>query len=286
MGGSYFNVGAAWYLLDQYSTHVAAFLRTSAAFVARPPALVGPASLVIAASTSGHTEESIDAVDVAAARGATVAALTATPQSPITAGARHTFGFGSTGVVTEPAHVLALLIGYGLLECTGVELDYRTIWEGLEALPHALVTALSVADEMMPDIAREIAANEVTYVLAGGPNFGVASGARRSFLTEPRRIEPEHSGGESVHGVFDALDEEMNFLVYVGEDDARAQAESVHGFLSGHSQRTMLIDSRSFPLPGVDEVVRPHLSPVLLAAVSRRLSDHIEAQSGFDAVEY
>ena len=167
MGGSYFNVGAAWYLLDQYSTHVAAFLRTSAAFVARPPALVGPAALVIAASTSGHTEESIDAVDVAAARGATIAALTATPQSPITAGARHTFGFGSTGVVTEPAHMLALLIGYGLLECTGVELDYRTIWDGFEALPHALVTALSVADEMLPDIAREIAANEVTYVLGG-----------------------------------------------------------------------------------------------------------------------
>lgn len=286
MGSSYFNVGAAWYLLDQYSTQVAAFLRTSAAFVARPPALVGPAAMVITASTGGHTKESIAAVDVAAARRATVAVLTAAPQTPITALARHTLRFGNADVVTEPAHVVAMLLSYGLLEYSGVELDYGAIWDGFEALPGALVAALTVADEMLPDIARAIAANEVTYVLSGGPNFGVASGARRSFLTEPRRIESEHSGAESVHGVFDALDEEMNFLVYVGEDDTRSQAESVHEFLTSHSQRTVRIDSRSFPLPGVDEAVRPHLSPVLLAAVSRRLSDHIEAQSGFDAVEY
>lgn len=285
-GSSYYNLGSAWHALELDSSRVAPFLRNSSNMAKHPSPLFGPACLLVAASESGQTPETLTTVRTAQDRGALTLAISAESETPFARAADQPLVFESSNAVAESVHILSLMISYQLMETTDVSLDYETIWGALNELPAALRAVLDEADDGLADIAQRISANEVTLVLSGGPNFGVAAGARRSFLTEPKHIEPRYSEAESVHGAFDAFDEDMHALVYLGEDTSRDEMAQVYEFAKRHSRHTDLIDSRTFALPGIDEAARAYVTPVVLASLSRRLSDHIAAVSGHDSVNY
>ena len=284
-GGSYHNLGSTWHLLDQHSTQLPAFHRTSFALAARPPALLGPASIVVAASVQGESPETLAAVDVATARGATVLAITRQGDSSLGRRAR-SVTFSAAAVFVEATHLLATQLGLLLLERTGTDLDVARAWAALDRAPEVIRAALEHADlAVLPAIARAVVDSEITYSLYGEPNSGVATGAGLSFLTEPRKIEAEHSDVETIFGAIETLDEDMTSIVWAGDDDARARSLAVHRFLRSHTRSAMLVDSTALGTEfGPDE--GRYLSPLVLAAVSRRLAGHIEAVSGFAATGY
>ncbi|MBQ1122861.1 SIS domain-containing protein [Streptomyces sp. B15] len=286
-----FLVGCGGSLVASYAVHhmletrapFPVFHMNSAEFQFRKPALLGEGSLVVVASHTGTTKETVAAAEFARAAGATVAAVTRLPDSPLAKAAHTAFTYGSEDTVAAPKHVLFAQLGHALLEQTGVPGDYAQLRAAYEALPEALHRAQLESEELCHSIAAALADEDVTYVLSAGPNYGAGYGFTMCYLME---MQWKHGGsynaGEFFHGAFEVVTEDQPVLLMLGEDGTRPMAERAKTFLDKYTRKAHYIDTRSLSLPGVPEELRGEISPIALNTLASRLAHHYEAVRGHD----
>lgn len=259
------------------------FHLNSSEFLHRRPALLGEGSLVVVASHTGSTKETVAAADYARQAGATVAAVTRSPDSPLAAAAHTAFTYRSEHTVAAPKHVLFGQLGYALLERTGVEGDYAAVRSAYEALPGALLSAQEETEELCHSIAAALADEEVTYVLSAGPNYGAGYGFTMCYLME---MQWKHGGsynaGEFFHGAFEVVTPEQPVLLLLGEDNTRPMAERARTFLDKYTKKAHYIDTRRLGLPGVPDELRGEITPIALNTIVSRLAHHYEAVRAHD----
>ncbi len=124
-GGSIICSYPAHYVLQQRGS-VPAFQLQSDELNSSVPALMGPGSLVVLASYTGKTKETVQAAKTAKQAGATVIAA-AKAGSPLAEAADVAF--------SGKSDVFELLVAYAVLEATGADLDPTAVSSMLEALP-------------------------------------------------------------------------------------------------------------------------------------------------------
>src|SRR6476620_812218 len=173
-GGSLICSYPAHYLL-QAQAPFPAFQLQSDELNCSTPALMGPGSLVVLASYTGTTKETVAAAKTAKATGATVIAA-AKEGSPLAEAADASFAGKSD--------LFELVVAYELLAATGAELDTAAVDEALSALPGAVRHAVEQAEPQLADIAEAFKDETITYVLGSGPSYGWAYGLAMCFLQE------------------------------------------------------------------------------------------------------
>src|SRR3954453_13821856 len=128
-GGSIICSWPAHYLLQQKASFPA-FQLQSDELNTNPPALMGTGSLVVLASYTGTTKETVQAAVTAKASGATVIAA-AKEGSPLAEAVDVAF--------SGKSDVFELLVAYVLLEATGADIDWSAVADMLAALPDAVL---------------------------------------------------------------------------------------------------------------------------------------------------
>lgn len=286
-----FLVGCGGSLVASYAVHhmletqaqFPVFHMNSAEFQLRNPALLGEGSLVVVASHTGSTKETVAAAEFAREAGATVAAVTRSPDSALARAAHTAFTYGSEDTVSAPKHVLFGQLGHALLEKTGVERDYAQLAAAYDALPEALYAAQQETDDLCHSIAAALADEDVTYVLSGGPNYGAGYGFTMCYLME---MQWKHGGsyhaGEFFHGAFEVVTEDQPVILLLGEDGTRPMAERAKTFLEKYTKKAHYIDTKSLSLAGIPEGVRGEVSAIALNTLAARLAHHYEAVRGHD----
>jgi len=68
----------------------------------------------------------------------------------------------------------------------------------------------------------------------------------------------------------------VSVLVLKGEDATRPLAERVANFVSGLSDKLLVLDAADAELTGISHSTRALVSPVVLAALLERVSTHLE----------
>ncbi|MDB5621308.1 MAG: frlB, partial [Tardiphaga sp.] len=158
---------------------------------------------------------------------------------------------------------------------------YDGIRKAFDALPNALDRAHDEADEIFPEIAKALVPADHTYVLAGGPNYNVGYGmAMCYFLEMQRKGATAFNANEYFHGAFEITDRDTPILVFRGEDASSVQIDRLESFFARYSDNNHIVDSRKFALEGVPAELRGEVTPLLLATLSKRLAEHLEAVSG------
>lgn len=280
-GGSLNDFGSIHFVLESRSTAFPVFHLNSDEFVVRRPAQLGAGSLVLVASHNGTTKETLEAARVARAAGARVVAFTKNLTTPLAPLGDDVFIYESDRTILAPKQVLIAQLGYALLEATGVPGDYDGIRRAFDALPAAFDAAHDVADTFFPQIARAVTATGHTYVLAGGPNYSVGYGMAMCYFMEmQRRGATAFHANEFFHGAFEIVDRDTALLVWRGEDASSGQIDRLDVFLDRYNDNHHVIDSRAFALDGVPSELRGEVTPLLLATLSRRLAEHLEATTG------
>ena len=150
-----FFVGAGGSLICSYPAHY--LLQAKAPFPAfqlqsdelncSTPALMGPGSLVVLASYTGTTKETVAAAKTAKAAGATVIAA-AKEGSPLAEAADASFAGKSD--------LFELLVAYSLLEAVDADVDADEVGAALEALPEAVRHAIEESESVLADVAAHL----------------------------------------------------------------------------------------------------------------------------------
>lgn len=272
-GGSIICSYPAHYLLQQKASFPA-FQLQSDELNTSVPAIMGPGSLVVLASYTGTTKETVAAAKTAKATGATVIAA-AKAGSPLAEAVDAAF--------TGKSDLFELVVAFELLAATGAELDTDAVDQALVALPTAVRHAVEQAEPELAGIAEAFKDEPITYVLGSGPSFGWAYGLAMCFLQEMQwKHAAAFNSGEFFQGAFEMVDDDTAVLLWVGDDASRPMGERAKSFLDQYCKKAQYVDVRDLELPGIPESVRGEVSPIVVGALANRLAQHYESVRGHD----
>ena len=272
-GGSIICSYPAHYLLQQKASFPA-FQLQSDELNTSVPALMGEGSLVVLASYTGTTKETVAAAKTAKATGATVIAA-AKPGSPLAEAVDVSF--------TGKSDLFELVVAFELLAATGADVDSTAVDQALEALPQAVRHAIEQAEPQLADIAEAFKDEPITYVLGSGPSYGWAYGLAMCFLQEMQwKHAAAFNSGEFFQGAFEMVDDDTAVLLWLGDDASRPMGERAKQFLEKYDKKAQYVDVRDLELPGIPQAVRGAVSPIVVGALANRLAQHYESVRGHD----
>jgi fructoselysine 6-phosphate deglycase len=272
-GGSIICSYPAHYVLQQRGT-IPTFQLQSDELNSSIPALMGPGSLVVLASYTGKTKETVQAAVTAKSTGASVIAA-AKEGSPLAEAADVAF--------SGKSDIFELLVAYAVLEASGADIDSAALDATLEALPNAVLDAVTESESHLADIANAFKDEPITYVLGSGPCYGWAYGLAMCFLQEMQwKHAASFNTGEFFQGAFEMVNDDTAVLLWLGDDASRPMAERGKRFLQTYCKKAQYIDVADLTLPGIPKDFRGDVSGIVVGALANRLAQHYEALRGHD----
>jgi fructoselysine-6-P-deglycase FrlB-like protein len=277
-GGSLFTFAPLRCLLDRSPVPVFAF--NSDELVLRRPALLGPASLIIVSSTRGATRETAKAAHLAQAAGAAVIGVTQDPDSIVAAACEHVLLH--QGV--EAKQVVLAQLGWSLLRAWSAVSDdeFGRAMTALRQSPRAFAEAHREWDEQLGDLARQLHAEPVIYVLGSGPLEGAAQTLAMCYLQEMQTLHAVAiSAGEFLHGPFEVITGEVPVILLKGDDVTRPMADRAERFLRQYTRKLWVLDAAELRLSSIDTTARPLIGDLVLGStVLNRIAEHFASYTG------
>jgi len=276
-GGAGILMQPAAALLRERSTFPADVMRP-AELVVTGSAMVGRDTLVVIPSLSGTTAESLAALDHVKAAGARVLVLTGHADSPLSAKADVSLvNFAEDDTSCESFYLQSLLLALSIMGRTGVLEDHAAVVAELERLPELLLDAKGAFERRAHELAEAIAADSWHIVTGSGNTWPEAYYYGMCILEEMQwiRTRPVHAS-DFFHGTLELVESGVSVLLLKGEDATRPLAERVERFVSGLTDKVLVLDAADVELPGISQTTRALVSPVILAALLERVSAHLE----------
>lgn len=270
-GGSLICSYPAHYILQRKAS-IPSFQLQSDELNCSTPALMGPGSLVVLASYTGTTKETVAAAKTAKASGATVIAV-AKQGSPLAEAVDVAF--------KGKSDLFEVIVAYSLLLATDADVDAEAIAAALAALPKATLSAVEESEDHLRGIAAALKDEPIIYTLGSGPSYGWAYGLAMCYLQEMQwKHAVGFNAGEFFQGAFEMVTEDTPVLLFLGEDATRPMAERAQAFLDTYTHKAHYIDVRTLTLPGVPADLRSDVSPLVVGELAGRLAQHFEAVRG------
>src|SRR4051794_7753729 len=264
--------------LLQRTAALPVFLDHAAEIVRTDSVHLGPRSIVVIPSLSGTTPESIEVLEFARGKGATVITLTADGDSPLARAADHTFtNFAEDDTSSESFYLQSLLIALAILRREGRRDDHDAVVAELQRLPRLLLDVKAAFEDRAEELAEAFQDEPYHVITGAGSAWPEAWYYGTCILEEMQwiRTRPVHAS-DFFHGTLELVEEGVSVVLLKGEDATRPLVERVEKFVPSVTSRMLVLDSADVELPGVPTDVRALLSPVVLATVLERVSAHLE----------
>jgi fructoselysine-6-P-deglycase FrlB-like protein len=245
-GGSYANWLSIKYLFDQLAPLPCEAV-PSYELIWRDSSFVDAESLVILASFSGETEDTVAALRFAQAHGAKTVGIVRSANSTIGREADLVIPYESAACYEAPMVALCLYLAR-VSEGTPRAEEAAAMAASLAELPASLRRILAVEELRAESMAREFLHCTHMYVLGAGPLSALAYKVALSVLMENVRIGGTYCDAcEFRHGPAEALERtkpDMMFLL--GTDESRSMTLRTLDFCRKNGARILVYDAAEF----------------------------------------
>ncbi|RWH20968.1 SIS domain-containing protein [Mesorhizobium sp.] len=235
-------------------------------------------SIVVLPSLSGTTKESVGLLARIKEIGATVIALVGHEETPLGRGGDHVFvNFAEDDTSCESFYLQSLFIALSVLKHRGELAESERIFAELAQLPRLLLEVKRSYEKQAADFAQKLAASDYHIITGAGNVWPQAWYYGMCILEEMQwiRTRPVHAS-DFFHGTLELVEKDVGVVLFKGEDSARPLAERVENFAANYTDKTTVLDTAAFELPGISADVRALVSPVVLATALERVSAHLE----------
>jgi fructoselysine 6-phosphate deglycase len=264
------------YWLEHYSSTLEVRRYFPAEFMHSDPPRLDARTLVVLASKSGTTQETIAASRFFADKPCLTVGVTQTSDQPLAQNVQHALLMGAT----DEAYFGCFML---LQALTGAILAERERWplqeksmNSLAALPRVLAQSAAASDARGAEEARLYEHDRVLYLLASGPMFTAAYVLGVCVLAESQWMHclPVEAA-EFFHGPFECIDASTPILLMLGEDPSRPQMERALRFCKRYSERLLVYDSKDFTMTGIDPEVRAIVAPYVIGIAAERIAANL-----------
>jgi fructoselysine 6-phosphate deglycase len=260
-GGSWASMYSGKWLCDRLTGAVSDVL-PSYELTWRAPRGLDSDALVVLASYSGRTEDTLEALRFARERGATTVALVRHADSPLAAGAHHVLAYDSPGLYCLPLLAVALFAGeWGRLDGNA---EAAEVLDAVPFLPVQMGNAYRSQQQRGRSLAERFRDSDLLYCLGAGPLFGLAYKFGLTVFMENMRIHGSViESAEFRHGPAEMLDRRSaDLAVLVGTDESREMTLRTLAFAEANGARTAVFDAADYP--GVHPLLTPFVLKVAL----------------------
>jgi fructoselysine 6-phosphate deglycase len=261
------------YWADHYSRKVEVRTFFPAEFMAINPPKLDDRTLVILASKSGKTPETVQAAEFVKDLPCRTIVLTQADSTPLAKLGDEAFLVGETTESFTAIFMLIQTIVGGVLETTDKWPLLDKLLQSLPALPKVLVEAARQNDARAAEDSRLYKDDDKLYFVASGPVttssyvFGVC------ILMEMLWIHTYPiDAAEFFHGPFEVVTPETPLVLLLGEDPSRPLMERVKRFALKTTERTMIYDSKDYAMEGIAPEIRAIVAPYVIQAALKRMS--------------
>lgn len=270
-GGSKAAIFPGLYLLQSEARSFGATTYTSNEFVHAVPKELDERCLAVICSLKA-TPETVEAVKTANKAGAVTIAMTGNMETGMAKVGQYvvTYSNGDEQVYSDSNQSNSLRIGFELLH----QLEGWDKYEkAIEAYRYIDDIIAEGKERLLPD-AREWAEKEkeepIFYVLASGPNYGVAYSMCCCHFME---MQWKHAvclhTGEYFHGPFETTDKELPMVLLMSEGRTRALDERCLRFLNTYAKNFIVIDFKELNRGRIDADVAEFFNPAVLIPIER-----------------
>ncbi|MCW3475385.1 SIS domain-containing protein [Limobrevibacterium gyesilva] len=247
-----------------------------AELMAQDPRRLDPRTLVLLASKSGTTPETVAAAEWLRGTPCRTVGFTQREDRPLAGLVDHRFIIGETAEsFTGLFMAMQSLVG-GLLAAKDGWALADTLLTSLQALPGAIADAAAANEARGAAEAQALRDQRVLYHVASGPGFTTAYVFGVCIVMEMLWLHSTPlEAAEFFHGPFEVVDADTRLVLLLGEDPSRPLMERVVRFCRKHTDHLMIYDSRDYAMPGIDPAIRPIVAPYVLQAALKRISANL-----------
>ncbi len=270
-GGSKAAIFPGLYLLQSEARTFSATTYTSNEFVhATPKELDGRCVAVICSLKA--TAETVEAVKTANQAGALTIAMTGSMETGMAQVGQYvvTYSNGDGQVYSDSNQANSLRIGFELLH--QIE-GWEHYDKAMEAYSHIDQIVAEGKESCLPAArawAEKVKDEPVFYVLASGPNYGVAYSMCCCHFME---MQWKHAvclhTGEYFHGPFETTDKALPMVLLMSEGRTRALDERCLKFLNTYGENFIIIDFQELNKGRIHPSVVEFFNPVVMIPIER-----------------
>ena len=259
------------YLLQSEAKTFSATTYTSNEFVHATPKELDERCLAVICSLKA-TPETVEAVKTANEHGAITIAMTGSTSTGMAQVGQYVLVYsnGDNQDYSDSNQANSLRVGFELLhQIEGWEL-YDKAMEAYQYIDEIVQEGKENCLAQAKAWAEKEKDEPVFYVLASGPNYGVAYSMCCCHFME---MQWKHAvclhTGEYFHGPFETTDKQLPMVLIMSEGRTRALDERCLKFLKTYAENYIVIDFKELNKGRIDPAVAEFFNPVVLIPIER-----------------
>lgn len=270
-GGSKAAIFPGLYLLQSEAKTFGATTYTSNEFVHATPKELDERCVAVICSLKA-TAETVEAVKTANAAGAVTIAMTGNMQTGMAKVGQYvvTYSNGDDQVYSDSNQANSLRIGFELLHQIEGWDKYEKAMEAYKYIDEIVAEGKESCLPAAKAWAEKEKDEPVFYVLASGPNYGVAYSMCCCHFME---MQWKHAvclhTGEYFHGPFETTDKALPMILLMSEGRTRALDERCLKFLNTYAENFIVIDFKELNKDRIDADVVEFFNPVVMIPIER-----------------
>ena len=281
VGGTTADLTVVEKMMEVYSDLDVRVLNAAEALVTQSKYLT-ERSLVISASKSGDTKETVAICGYAKDIGAQVVVFLSKEDCPLKE-------VSTYAIVSEDSRIESAMLKYYFLAGRimynkGYFKEYPDFAEEMKNLHPALLKCKEKFEPISDSLAKAYWSEPYQLWIASDINYGMAYLFTMCILEEMQWMRTKLvSSPEFFHGTLELVDKDLLVYLVKGEGPCRVLDERVEAFLKDKTDKLYVFDLKDYPLEGISDKFRYLVSPILFASLTRgRLCEHLEKYSGHD----
>ncbi|MCX8617976.1 SIS domain-containing protein [Gilliamella sp. B2923] len=272
IGGTYASSMQAVVHMKEKSA-IETFIQHAAEYLVTGNKRITKDTLIIISSVTGSTQEVVAAIDkIQQDVGATVLAFLDKADSPLGKMAHH--------VISYPMNeqLKFFMAADRLMYLAGEYPDYDEFYQQMDQhFAKNIVEVAKKADAFGQEVALKHHNDAMHYFVGAGNQWGATYSHAMCYWEEQHWLRSKSiESAEFFHGTLEVIDRDTAVTVYVGEDSQRPLSERVAKFLPQICGNYTIIDTKDYPLPGISEKYRGHLSPFVFRTINNRIDAYVE----------
>lgn len=270
-GGSKAAIFPGLYLLQSEAKTFSATTYTSNEFVHATPKELDERCLAVICSLKA-TPETVEAVKTANEHGAITIAMTGSTSTGMAKVGQYVLVYsnGDNQDYSDSNQANSLRVGFELLhQIEGWE-PYDKAMDAYQYIDQIVQEGKENCLTQAKAWAEKEKDEPVFYVLASGPNYGVAYSMCCCHFME---MQWKHAvclhTGEYFHGPFETTDKQLPMVLIMSEGRTRALDERCLKFLKTYAENYIVIDFKELNKGRIDPAVAEFFNPVVLIPIER-----------------
>lgn len=279
-GGTYAHSLPMKFWLDTTTDKVETHSVIAAEFLTAGHKRFSKDSVCVFSTRSGNTKEIVAAAKYCKEAGARTVVYVSNDNTPICEFTDFKlFSFAEDDCLCEAIYTYMIALLARFLKNAGEFEQYDEFMNQYGEIVPYLVQAKEQYEDRCAKMAKEHKNTDYHMVVGSGMLWGEAYDYAMCILEEMQWIKTKSiHAAEYFHGTLELVEENTSLILFYGEDETRPLMDRVMDFSKKVTSVINVFDTKDIELPFTDAMYRKIVSPLVMYAITERLSCHLEAE--------